>query len=183
MYVFFLFLSATDYDLRTNLPLGISVSRHTERVPKNVPSGPNNPQIMSKPRNSLWFATKSSPGHQRVGADRSSPPKRTQRVETLPGTFKPSYKLWFATKSSPGHQRVEAHRNSLQKLSGSKNLPRYIQNRATIYDLRLNLFLGIKVSRHSEIVPKNILSGAKTPQVHSKRDYKLWFATKSSPGH
>ena len=50
-------------------------------------------------------------------------------------------------------------------------------------DLRRNRLLGIKVSRYTETVLKNVLRVSKNPQVQSKPSYKLWFATKSFPGH
>ena len=54
-------------------------------------------------------------------------------------------------------------------------------NRAIHYDLRQNRLLGINVSRYTETVLENVLSGSKSPQVQSKPSYTLWFATKSSP--
>ena len=41
----------------------------------------------------------------------------------------------------------------------------------------------INVSICTKIVPRNALSQSKSTQVQSKPSYKLWFATKSSPGH
>ena len=86
--------------------------------------------------------------------------------------------------------------------AGQKTL-RFIQNRASNYDLRQTLVMGIIVSRHTEIVPKdvltwpknpgtvktkyklrkNVFSGSKSPQVHSKTSCILWFAIKLSSGH
>ena len=56
--------------------------------------------------------------------------------------------------------------------------PRYIQNRATNYDLRRNRLLGINVSRSTETVPENVLSGSQNPQVHSnsRGHYLLGFS-------
>ena len=39
------------------------------------------------------------------------------------------------------------------------------------------------MSRHTEIVPKKVLSGSENPQVQSKPSYKLWFPSKSPPRH
>ena len=119
---------ATNCDLQWNRLLGISVLMCIKIVPKNVLNASKNPQGQSKPSYELWFATKSSSGHQRVEVHRNSPQKRTQKVEiqkllknVLSGSKKPKihsysrYKLLFATKSFPGHQRVEVHWNSPQK--------------------------------------------------------------------
>ena len=46
---------AKNYDFRQNLLLGINVSRYTETVPKNVPSGSKNLQVQPKPSNRLWL--------------------------------------------------------------------------------------------------------------------------------
>ena len=127
---------ATNYELRQNLLLSISVLRYTEIVFKNGLSESKNPQLQSKPRHRLWFPPKSAPGHQPVKAHRNSPQKSSERAEKPPGTG---------------------------------------QNRATHYDLRQNLLLGISVSRYTKIVLQNLLSGQKT-HVHSKPRNRLWFA-------
>ena len=74
-------------------------------------------------------------------------------------------------------------KKSSKTCSAGRKTPRYSQNRATNYDMRQNRSLSIKGSMCIKIVPKNVLSGSKNPHVHSKLSYKLWFATKSSPGH
>ena len=109
--------------------------------------------------------------------------KHTQR-KNFQVQPKPSCRLWFATKSSPGHQRVEVHRNTPQKRAQQvKKTPWFTQIRFTDYGLRRNHLLGNNVSRYTERVPENVLSGSKNPQVQSKPSYKLWFATKSSSRH
>ena len=131
---------------------------------------------------------------------RNSPQRRTQLVEKPPGTVKTElqimvfdeivswasawrgtpkhssktcsvgqksfqvhlnlrYRLWLATKSSSEHQRVDVYLNSLEKRTQ-----------------RVKKYPG-------KVVPKDVLSGSKNPQVQSKLSNKLWFATKSSPGH
>ena len=59
-------------------------------------------------------------------------------------------------------------------LSGSKNL-RYSQNRATNYDFRQNLFVGINVLRHTEIVLKTYAPSRETPRYRQNRasDYDI----------
>ena len=182
---------------------------YTEIVRTNVLSRSRNTQVYSNPSHNLWFATKSSPGLQRVEAHRNSCQKRTQPVEKPQVQPKPRNRLWFRTKSSLGDQRVEAHRISPQKriqqvekppgifitelqttiqgaivswasayrgtpkqspktYSAGWENPRYSQNRATYYELRQNIVLGINVWRHTEIVPKKVLSGSNNPQVGSK---------------
>ena len=39
------------------------------------------------------------------------------------------------------------------------------------------------MSKYTQTVLENVLSVSKKPQVQSKPSYKLWFASKSSPGH
>ena len=39
------------------------------------------------------------------------------------------------------------------------------------------------MSRHTNIVPKNVLSGSKNPQVQSRPSNRLLFRRKLSPGH
>ena len=72
---------------------------------------------------------------------------------------------------------------STKKYWAGRTTPRYSQNRATDYYLWRNRFLSINVSRHTETVPKNVLSGSKSPQVYLYPRYILWFAAKSSPAH
>ena len=88
----------------------------------------------------------------------------------------------LASKLSPSHQRAAVHRNSPQNRSQRVKKTLQVQIPAK-YDLRRNRLLGINVSRYTEIVPKNVLSGSKNPQVQSKPSYKLWLPSKSSPGH
>ena len=83
---------------------------------------------------------------------------------------KPSCKLLFPSKSSPGHQRIEVHRNCHQKPAQKvKKASRYMQNRATDYDLGRNRLQGISLARYTEIVPKNVLDGSKNPHVQPNR--------------
>ena len=74
-------------------------------------------------------------------------------------------------------------KQSSKTCSTGRKTPRYSQNRAINYDLRQNHLLGFNVSRYTETVLGNVLRRSKNPQVQSKPRYKLWFATKSSPGH
>ena len=68
------------------------------------------------------------------------------------------------------------------KYSAGWKTPRHTQIRATNYDFRGNRHLGINVSMCIKVVPKEVLSGSKNSQLQSKPSYKLWLATKSSPG-
>ena len=49
--------------------------------------------------------------------------------------------------------------------SAGQKSPRYSQNRATDYDLGRNCLLGMNVSRHTETVPKNLLTAL---EVHGE---------------
>ena len=81
----------------------------TCRALEYVLSESKNHLVQSKSRYKLLCATESSPGHQRVEVHQNSPQKRTQLVETPPGTVK------FMRKLQPGHQGSAEHRNSPQK--------------------------------------------------------------------
>ena len=47
----------------------------------------------------------------------------------------------------------------------------------------VNRHLGVSMTQCTVIVPKNVLSGSKNPQIQSKQSYKLWFPSISSPEH
>ena len=74
-------------------------------------------------------------------------------------------------------------KQSSKTYSAGRKTPRCSQYRGTNYDLRQNCLLGMNVSRHTETVTKNVLSGSKNPQVQSKLSNRLWFGTKSAPWH
>ena len=121
----------------------------------------------------LRFATKSSPGHQRNDMYQNSPQNGLSKSKNPQVQTKPSFKLWFATKWSPRHQHVKVHRNTPQKRAQQvKKASMYTQICATGYDWRRNRHLSIKVSMCIKIVPKDVLSGSKNPQVQSKPSYK-----------
>ena len=100
---------AINYALRRNRLLGFNVSRYTETVLENVIRRSINPQVQTKTSYKLWFATKSSPGQQRVKVHRNSPRNVLSGSRNPQVQSKPSHKQCFATKSTPGLQRVEIH--------------------------------------------------------------------------
>ena len=77
-------ICATGYDLRRNRLLGFKVSRYTGRVLENVLSVSKNHQVQSNLCYRLWFAMKSSPGHQRVKIHRNTPQKRSHLAKKAP---------------------------------------------------------------------------------------------------
>ena len=143
-----------------------------------------NPQWQSQPSNRLWFKSKPSAGHQRVEAHRNGPQSRTQRVEISPGTLKTKLQNMICDKIDSWSSTCRSTPKPFPKtFSAWWETPRYSHNRAADFDLGRNLLLGINVSRQTETVAKDVLSGSENPQAQSKPSYKLWFATKSSAGH
>ena len=173
---------ATNYDLQRNRLLDINVSRYTETALENELRRSKNSQVQSKPCYKLWFATKSSPGHQRIDVYQHSPQKRTQRVEKPPGTAKTALQTMFcdiivswtsACRGTPKH--------SSKTYSVGRKTPRYSQNRVINYDLPQNRLLGINVSKYTETVLENVLSVSKNPQVHSNSRESYLLGMSVSP--
>ena len=118
-------------------------------------------QRIAKLSGALKFVRKFPPGRYLSGVSLSTETALKNvlsRSKNHPGIAQIARKLF------PGHKRIATHRNSPQKRAQWVEKPhRYSQIRATKYYLRRNRLLGIKMSRSTEIVPKNVLS----PQVHS----------------
>ena len=74
-------------DLQQNRHLGISVSRCTEIVHKNVLS------VSKNPLSTQNLARKLSPGLQRVPVYRNRPRQLSQRIKKRQGHTKPIYEL------------------------------------------------------------------------------------------
>ena len=173
---------AKNYGLRQNRLLGISVSRYTETLLKNVLSRSKKLPVHSNSLYRLWFGTKSS--HLNINVSMCT---KIVSENVLSGSKNPevqskrSYKLWFATKSSAGHKRVEGHRNTPKNvLWRSKKLPGTVK-------------FGIQAMICDEIVSwastcrdtlkpswKTCAAGQRSSLVHSNSLYRLWFGTKSS---
>ena len=134
---------AINYNLRRNRLRGFNVWRYTEIVLENLLGVSKNPHVQSKPSYKLWFATKSSPGLQRVEIHWNSPRKRAPHVEKPPGTVK----------------------TELQTM------------------VCVEIVCWVLTSRDKpKQSSKTCSAGRSTPQLQLKPSYKLWFATKSSPG-
>ena len=126
----------------------------------------------------ICFATKSSPRHNRVDGHRNNPTNVLRRYSqsVLQAMICDEIVSWVSTC------RGTLKESSIPCSAGRKT-PRYSRNRATNYGLRQNRLLGISVSRYTETLLQNVLSRSKKPQVQSKPSSKLWFETKTSPGH
>ena len=129
-------------------------SPYIEIVLKNVLSGSEIPLGESNSLYKVWFATRSSPGHQNVEVYRKSPQKRTQRVAKSPGTFK------FTRKFPPGRYllgvSLSTERVLKNVLSRSKNPPGTVE-------IARELSPGHELIAVPEIVLKNVPSGSRNP--------------------
>ena len=97
-----------------------------------------------------------------------------RRSKKLPGTLTFAQQTMICDKIfSWGSAFRGTPKQSSKTDLASRKTPRNSKNRATDYDFRQNLPLGINVSRHTEILPKNVLVVTINPQVHSKPIYEL----------
>ena len=64
-------------------------------------------------------------------------------------------------------------KQSQKTYSAGRKTTRYVQIRATDYELERNPVLGINMLRHTETVPKTVFSRPKDAQLQSKPSNRL----------
>ena len=152
-----------------------------KQSPKKFWASRKTPRYRSKPSHTLWFATKSSPGHQRVEVHQNRPPKPTKWTKN-PCTFKTKKQTMicdsFLLGISVSRYTEVVLKNVLRRL---KKLPD-IRKFALQTMMCDKIFYWASVCRSTNS-PQKRTQCVENLQIYSKPSHKLWFATKSSPRH
>ena len=145
---------ATDYDLGRNCLLGINFRGTPKQSPKTYSGSRKTPRYSQNRATDYDLRQNILLGINVTRYTDIVPKNVLRQSKKNPGTVKTEQQTMIQDEIvSWASMCRRTLKQSSKKYSVGRKTPRHIQNRATIYDLRLYLLLSINLSRHTEIDP------------------------------